>query len=63
MSGDAGPDSRVFIAALDVGTTNVRCLIINSNGLIVGKAHQKVILLTFQDEFDILLVNILGEVV
>lgn len=35
-------DADTCIAALDVGTTNVRCLIINSNGLIVGKAHQKV---------------------
>lgn len=44
MIGDAGADC---IAALDVGTTNVRCLIINSNGLIVGKAHQKVYILFF----------------
>lgn len=43
MTGDAGINSHTFIAALDVGTTNVRCLVINSSGLIVGKSHQKVI--------------------
>lgn len=39
MSGDA---SATFVVALDVGTTNVRCLVINSSGITVGKAYQKV---------------------
>lgn len=42
MIGDAGINSHTFIVALDVGTTNVRCLVINASGLIVGKSHQKV---------------------
>lgn len=42
MCGDAGANARSFILALDIGTTNVRCLVVNSSGIIAGKAHQKV---------------------
>lgn len=55
MSGDVGEDSRDFIAALDIGTTNVRCLILNSCGIIVGKAQQTVIEISFKCRYVVII--------
>lgn len=48
MSGDS---SATYLVAIDVGTTNVRCLIINSSGITVGKAYQKVKSYYFENAF------------
>lgn len=43
MGDETGTNNEnAFIAALDVGTTNVKCLIVDSNGTIVGNAYSKV---------------------
>lgn len=42
MAGDGDSSFLEFIAALDVGTTNIRCEIINSSAVTIGKAIKKV---------------------
>lgn len=39
--------NRVYIAALDVGTTTIRCHIFDKNAKTVSTAVQKVILVSF----------------